>query len=120
MKIALATVRSFLALLILLPSSAIAKNPDCAGTNRWATQIAFATLKNAGITNNERVDFAKTRTVRIASERIGKDLYRQVHRITFTEKSGHAIDVITVNDASSQECSMSGVDVYVIAKRFGP
>ena len=81
--------------------------------------MAFVHLKNAGVTDNDRMDFTKTKTVRLVSERIGKDLYRQVHRVRFTEKSGTVIDVLTVNDASHEECSMGNVDVFVIAKHLG-
>lgn len=81
--------------------------------------MAFVHLKNAGITNNEKLDFTKTKTDRISSEKIGDDLYRQVHHIMFTEKSGNTIEVITVNDASSVECSMSGVEVFVINQHLG-
>jgi len=82
--------------------------------------MAFVHLKNAGITDNYKLDFSKTKTVRLASEKIGKDLYRQIHRVTVTEKSGNIIEVITVSDASSEECSMSGVDVFVVLKHLGP
>ncbi len=81
--------------------------------------MAFVHLKNAGITNNQKLDFTKTITTRIASEKIGKDLYRQIHHIIFTEKSGKIIKVITSNEASNEECSMSGVKVYVISKELG-
>jgi hypothetical protein len=81
--------------------------------------MAFVHLKNAGITDNDKLDFTKTKVVRLASEKIGNDLYRQLHRVTFTEKSGRITEVITSNDASSQECSMSGVEVYVVSKRLG-
>ena len=70
--------------------------------------MAFVHLKNAGLVHNETTDFTKTKVVRIASEKIGKDLYRQVHLVTFMEKSGEKIKIITVNDASQEECSMSG------------
>ncbi len=108
-----------LVLLIALPLGAIAGSPQCDGTDNWATNMAFAHLKNAGLIHNETTDFSKTKTVRIASEKIGKDRYRQVHDVTFTEKSGSVIEIITVNDASHQECSMSGVEVYVISKKLG-
>jgi hypothetical protein len=108
-----------LATLMALAVPAGAKSPDCAGVNAWATAMAFVHLKNAGLTDNDRLDFTKTKTVRIASERVGKDLYRQVHHVTFTEKSGKTIEVITRNDASHQECSMSDVEVYVISHRLG-
>lgn len=81
--------------------------------------MAFVHLKNAGITDNNKLDFTKTRTIRLASEKIGKDLYRQIHHITFIEASGNTIEVITSNKASHEECSMSGVDVYVISRHLG-
>jgi hypothetical protein len=112
------TLIALLALASFAPV-AIAKHPGCAGIERWATSTAFVHLKNANITNNDALDFTKTKTVRLASEKIGKDLYRQVHNVTFTEKSGRTIEVITVNDASNEECSMSGVQVFVVSKQLG-
>jgi len=109
-----------ISLLLLSSSLLLAKDPDCSGVERWPTKIAYGKLKNAGITNNYNMDFTKTKTVRLASEKIGEDLYRQVHYIKFTEISGKTIEVLTVNDVSSEECSMSDVDVYVIAKHFEP
>ncbi len=81
--------------------------------------MAFVHLKNAGLTDNGRLDFTKTKVALLASEKIGKDLYRQLHLVTFTQKTGEIIEVITSNDASRQECSMSGVQVFVISKRLG-
>jgi hypothetical protein len=109
----------FATIVVVMLNSAYAKNPDCTGTERWPASMAFVHLKNAGMTDNYRIDFSKTRVVRLASEKIGKDLYRQVHRVTFTEKAGDVIEVITLNDASSEECSMSGVQVFVVSKRLG-
>jgi len=107
------------ALLALLSGPASAKDPDCAAPDNWPTNMAFVHLKNAGITANDKIDFSKTRTVRLASEKIGKNLYRQIHHVTFTKKSGATIEVITSNDASSEECSMSGVDVFVVSRHLG-
>ena len=81
--------------------------------------MAFVHLKNAGVTDNQRLDFTKTKTVRLASEQIGNDLYQQIHLVTFTERSGNVIKVITSNEASNEECSMSGVKVYVISMELG-
>lgn len=81
--------------------------------------MAFVYLKNARLTNNDKVDFSKTHVERLASEKVGKDLYRQVHLVTYIEKSGHELEVVTVNDASSEECSMSGVEAYLVAQRLG-
>jgi len=109
----------FVALLALTSFPTFAKHPDCSGVDRWATNMAFVHLKNAKYTDNDKLDFTKTKTIRLASEQIGKDLYRQVHLVTFTEKSGNKIEVVTVNDASNQECSMTGVDVYVVKEKIG-
>ena len=95
------------------------KHPDCSGIERWATSMAFVHLKNAGVTNNEKLDFNKTKTTRLASEKIGDNLYRQIHYVIFTEKSGTNIEVITVNEASSEECSMSEVNIYIISSKLG-
>ncbi len=81
--------------------------------------MALVHLNNAGITNGSKVDPKKTKTLRLASERIGKDLYHQIHHVTFTETSGKIVAVITSNNVSNEECSMSGVDVYVITKQLG-
>ena len=81
--------------------------------------MAFVELKNAGLTDNDKVDFTKTKTARLASEKVGSDLYRQIHRIVFTEKSGRTIEVVTENEASSAECSMSGVEVFVVSAHLG-
>jgi len=80
--------------------------------------MAFVHLKNAGLTNNERLDFDQTKTTRIASERIRPGVFRQVHRVIFTEHSGKRIGVITVNDVSMEECSESGVEVFVVARHI--
>ena len=110
--------------LFLASSSALAKQPDCYGPERWAASMAFATLKNQGITDNDKVDFSKTQAVKLASEKIGKDkdyhedLYRQVQNVKFTEKSGNVIEVITINDATKSECSMGSVEVYVVSKHI--
>lgn len=120
MRFAEQTVKIFFPLLFLaLTQSAVASSPDCTGVNRWPTSMAFTYLKNAGLISNETVVFSKTKTVRLASEKINKDLYRQVHQVSFTEKSGATIEVITVNDASHEECSMNDVDVFVVSKRLG-
>ncbi len=106
-------------LLALFPSVAFTKDPDCTGVDRWPTNMAFVHLKNAGLTDNYKIDFTKTKTIKLASEKIGKNLYRQIHYVTFTEKSGNTIEVITINDASDEECSMSDVEVFVVAKHLG-
>lgn len=90
--------------------------PDCSGG--WPTMMAFVLLKNAGVTDNSKVDFSKSKTTRVASEQIAPGLWRQVYDVTFTEKSGEKIEAIAVSDASSEECSMSGVKLFVVSRRL--
>lgn len=77
--------------------------------------MAYVHLKNAGIINSEQIDFSKTKTVRLASERIGDDEYRQIHHVVFTRTDGSEIEVITSNVASTEECSLSDVEVFVVS-----
>lgn len=53
---------------------AFAKDPDCTGVEQWPASMAFVHLKNAGLIDKERIDFTKTSVVRLASEKVGKDL----------------------------------------------
>lgn len=110
------------ALLLLLalnapPAAVPDAHPDCAGPHNFAAAWAYIHLKNEELTGPQQLDFAKTRVVRVASEKIGKDLYRQVNHIWFTQKSGEVLEVITVNDASHSECSEGGVEVYLVGRR---
>jgi hypothetical protein len=73
--------------------------PDCSGG--WPTDMTFVHLKNAGLVDNGSIiDRSKIRTVRIASEKIGKGLWRQVYHVTFMKTSGETIEAIAVHDAS--------------------
>ena len=102
-------------LLLSLSTLAFAASPKCDGPDNWAAMSAYAKLKNAGLVDNALIDFTKTKVKRLASEQIGKDLYRQVHRVTYTFFSGKTLEVITINDASHEECSMTGVEVFVVS-----
>ena len=90
--------------------------PDCSDPKRWPTLMAIAYLKNIKVLDPTRLDQSKTKARRIASEPLGKGVYRQVHHVTLMEKTGKTIEAITVNDASTQECSMSDVDVFVVTR----
>lgn len=91
-----------------------AQSPNCGGVEQWPANMAFVKLKNAGLITSESLDLSKTRVTRLASEQIKPNLFVQIHQISFTEKSGKLINVITNNRASSEECSMSDVEVFVI------
>ena len=88
--------------------------PDCSGS--WPTNMAQATLKNEGLLNNEEIDFTKTKTTRLASEKVGKDRWHQVYFVTFYKRFGDRIQAVVVHDASIEECSVTGVRVYVVSR----
>jgi hypothetical protein len=110
---------SFSAALVALSTLVLAKIPDCTHPDSWPSGMAFTHLKNAGVIDNSILNFKKTKVTLLASEKIGKDLYRQVHLVRFFKKSGEEILAITVNEVSSEECSMSNVDVYLVSKQLG-
>lgn len=55
----------------------------------------------------------------IVSQRIGRDLWRQVFRVTFPLKSGRKIEAIVVSDTSVEECSMGTVQIFLVSKQLG-
>jgi hypothetical protein len=100
----------------MISFSTQAKSPDCTHPQSWPAQVTLVELKNAGLLKGKNSYYEASKVVRLASEKIGKDLYRQVHFITFTNKTGERIQTITINDADHEECSVDGGDVYVISK----
>lgn len=56
----------------------------------------------------------KTKASLIMNEKIGADLYRQLHKIEYVDTKGNHYGVLTISDASSEECSMSEVQVFII------
>lgn len=112
-----AALKVVMAAIFAMPATvALAKSPDCAS---WPTNMALVHLKNAGLIDIPSVIEAQTKAVRLASEKVGKDLYQQVYDITFHTKDGKTVEVVTKSQASSEECSMSRVDVYVVSQKIG-
>ena len=110
--------RRFLPFLILICAGAapVSKAPDCSGPDHYAANVAFAALKNADALTNENVDFTRVKSSTIVSQRIGKDLWRQVFRVAFPLKSGSTVEAIVVSDASSEECSMSDAQIFLVSR----
>jgi hypothetical protein len=108
----------FLLLALSVPAIGDTANPKCDSPDNWAAMSAYGKLKNAGLVDNALVDFKKTHVTLLASERIGKDLYRQAHRIIYTFFSGKTVEVITLNDATNEECSGSGVEIFVVGSHI--
>lgn len=99
--------------MIFFSSSLFAKPLDC---HTWPMNMTEVWMKNAGIVDIINLDESKTEVTLLASEKKGKDLYTQVYHFIFHDKKGNTYQIITKNDASSEECSMSEVNSYLISK----
>jgi hypothetical protein len=108
------------AAIILSTAPAFAKDPDCGGPNGWPAAMVFVAMKNANIVTNDQIDFSRTRVTRIASEKIGPDLWRQVHLVQYFRRDGSALEAIAVSDSSQEECSMGDVKTFVISAKLLP
>ena len=82
--------------------------------DRTAAETIVESLK----ADPESVDFSAYET-KVRNSEIEKDLYRQIHEITFVKKAGDVVTVVTVSDASHEECSMGGVKVFVVSQQLG-
>ncbi|MCC8392843.1 hypothetical protein LJ656_09605 [Paraburkholderia sp. MMS20-SJTR3] len=115
--------RTLATMLLSLPALCPAEtrpNPPC---SNWPTSMAQVELRNAGILGD--IDASKTRAVQLASGEIGKykdgtQLWREVYHVTFQEKNGAEVKVITVSNAGEEECSMSDVEVFVVSRHLPP
>lgn len=106
-------------LAVALSCPAFAKDPNCAYPDGWAASMAQGQLEDAGFFRAKQVDFTKSTVTELGAQKVGKDLYRQVHLVRFVTRAGEVIQAITVNNASNQECSMGGVEVYPVSKKIG-
>ena len=100
-------------LLAVLPILSFAKGPDC---DSWPMNMSEGWLQNAGIVDVINLDESKTKITLLASEKKAKGLYTQIYHFIFYDKIGNSYEIITNNDTSYEECSMTGVDIYLISK----
>lgn len=91
-------------------------DPDCSGG--WPTAMTYACFKNNNFVTPEEIDFSKTKTMRLISESKSNGKYRQAYFVRFVKKNGEHLDSIAIHDSSDQECSESGVQVFLINKYF--
>jgi hypothetical protein len=105
--------------LLALPlARAAGRGPICTDPEAWPAGMAYGHLKNAGALTPESTDFSKTRAELVASEKIGRDRYRQVHVVRFTTKAGAQVSAVVINEASHEECSLTEAQVFMVAQEF--
>lgn len=104
------------------PLAAERQHPDCTGRDRWPAAIVGTRLRELGL-SDKAAGHDRVEVERLASEPLppelapgagGRELFRQVHKVTIRDGENTFV-AITVHDASRQECSESGVDVFFIA-----
>ena len=90
--------------------------PDCSGAERFPAGVAFGAMKNEGLLTSYNVLWKQVRGRTIASQRIGKNLWRQVFRVTYPLTTGTKVEAIVVEDVSTDECSVSEPQIFLISK----
>lgn len=107
-----------LGILCLHPAFAAGQQPDCSRHDAWPAVMAGVQLKNVGL-SEKAGGYDKVEVELLASEPLpqdehGRSLFRQVHKVIIHD-GGNIFTAITVNDASVEECSESGVDVFFVS-----
>ena len=100
-------------LFMFSPLLAFAKGPDC---YTWPMNMTEVWLKNSNIVDILDLDESKTQITQLASQEIEKGLYNQIYHFVFYDKKGNSYEVITQNNASDEECSMSQVNHYLVSQ----
>jgi hypothetical protein len=107
------------AVIVRIPFSVFPAEPRCDRPDNWAALSSFSKLKNEGVVGPLEIDLAKTTVEHLGSTRPGKNLWRQVHHITYKSSSGvHLLEIIAVNEATDDGCSGGGVDIFLISKHL--
>ena len=110
--------------LMLCISSATKSNPgDDRGpdlSGNWPTTMTLAVLQHAGLADERLIDSSGTRTVRLASEKVGKNLWHQVYFVRFKLRTGGTVEAIAIIDDSTVADMRSGPAVYVVSKVLQP
>lgn len=111
------TTLAFILALSISFNAKASELSQCSQVGKWADAVTQVKLKNSGILGEDTIDKDRISISLIAEEKVDDLLYKQVHLITYhTKNEEKKIEVISVNMASKEECSMSGVDVYVISQ----
>ncbi len=105
-----------LAFATIIAGAAHAQPPACA---HWPTTMALVQLKNDGALDPATLDQTAAKATLLAAQPAGRGVYKEIYDITYREKGGRTVEVLTASEASNEECSMSAVDVWVISKHLG-
>lgn len=98
--------------------SAERDHPDCTGQDRWPASIVGVHLRNLHLSEKaggyDKVDVELLASEQLPPDTRGRAIFRQVHKVTVHDGENTFV-AVTVNEASRQECSESGVDVFLVS-----
>lgn len=104
----------FISLIICSMSSFSQAMTGCASWPLIQSEIEVA----GGATPITVIDESKVEYRLIFIEKTGKNLWRQMYYIKHYFRDGYTVSVITENDISREECSMSPVIISIIKKEL--
>jgi hypothetical protein len=76
--------------------------------------------KDAAVVGEGQIDPTQTRTARLASEKIGENLWNQIYLVSFELRTGGTVEAIARVSASTDANMRSGPAVYVVSKVLNP
>ncbi|WP_086643966.1 hypothetical protein [Acetobacter sp. DsW_063] len=112
-------MRGVLTGLLVATISGAAHAGSLVPCSHWPETIAATKLKNAGKITQGELGTPNVTHELLAFQKFDKDTAREVYLLTFKRPNGETIKVITQNDVTTEECSGSGVRVFV-ADQLGP
>lgn len=94
------------------------KGPNLSGS--WPTSLTLNVLQGGGLLDAGQIDESGTRAERLASEKVGKDLWNQIYFVRFKLRTGKTVEAIARVSASSAPDMRSGPVVYVVSRVLQP
>ena len=107
---------SILLIILLSIGLAHASHPDCANSKGWARSLGYYYFKKAKLLRPGDFDHKRLHVIRLASEQVDDDLFRQVHYFSYEKLNGENISLVLTNAASSSECPLGSVNAYVVSQ----
>jgi hypothetical protein len=113
----------FLSFTLCLSGASQSKSGDDRGPNlrgSWPTTMTLHVLRDEGLVDAAQIDESGTQTERLASEKVGNDLWNQIYFVRFKLRTGKTVEAIARVSASSDADMRSGPVVYVVSKVLQP
>lgn len=78
--------------------------------------MALMGMKNAGIVDPDKINEDRTKVVLLVYQALLNGIFKEIYDITYFSNDGkHIFEVITSNESSYEECSMSDVTTFLIS-----